>query len=528
MNTYTGTRPLTRLALRQDRVRLSVWVLVIGLLPAVTAAQYKQLYPNPQSLDQVSGVVSNTSLVALNGPLFGKDSIGALSAWKVGITEFILIAIMAILTVVRHTRAEEETGRYELVGSGVVGRHAPLTAGLMTAGIGSIGSGLLAMLGLLGAEQATAGSVAFGLAIAVTGLVFAAVAAVAAQLTETARSATALSAAVLAAFYLVRAIGDTGPTAVSYAGPIGWAMRVRAYAGEQWGLLLPSVALAVALTVVAYALVARRDLGAGMLPQRPGPAAAAPSLASAFGLAWRLHRGLLIGWIVGMAVAGAVFGGSAKAIGDANITNSDMTKVLARMGGTTGLLNAYLGAVLGITGITVAVYTVQATLRLRGEETAGRLEPLLATRTGRIRWAIGHLTFAVLGTLVLLAVAGLFAGLAYGAQIHDVGHQAGRLTLAALAQTPAAWVLAGFGAALFGLIPRLSALTWAALVACLVVLEVGEVLGLSQRVLDVSPFAHVPKLPGATFTITPLVWLTLVAVVLAGTGLTAFRRRDIG
>src|SRR5262249_230650 len=115
VNALTGTRALTRLALRLDRVRLSVWILVIGLLPAVTAAPYKQLYPDAKSLDQVSGVISNTSLVALNGPLFGKDSIGALTAWKIGITEFILVALMAILTVMRHTRAEEETGRLELL-----------------------------------------------------------------------------------------------------------------------------------------------------------------------------------------------------------------------------------------------------------------------------------------------------------------------------------------------------------------------------------------------------------------------------
>jgi len=264
-----------------------------------------------------------------------------------------------------------------------------------------------------------------------------------------------------------------------------------------------------------------------MLGQRPGPATAAPSLGSAFGLAWRLHRGLLAGWVVGMAVAGAVFGGAAKGISEAKITNSDLTDILTRMGGTTGLVNAYLGAVLGITGIVAAAYTVQATLRLRAEESAGRLEPLMATRAGRIRWALGHLTFAVGGTVVLLAVAGLLAGLAYGAQIHDTGHQTGRLLLAALAQAPAAWVLAGFGAALFGLLPRLSALTWAALAACLVVLEVGEVLGLSQRVLDVSPFAHVPKLPGAAFTVAPLLWLTLVAAGLGAAGLAGFRRRDI-
>ena len=99
-----------------------MWVVIIGILPATTAAQYQKLYPTSADLEQVSGVISNPSLVAINGPLFAGGSIGALTAWKIGVTEFILVALMAILTVVRHTRTEEETGRLELLGAGVLGR----------------------------------------------------------------------------------------------------------------------------------------------------------------------------------------------------------------------------------------------------------------------------------------------------------------------------------------------------------------------------------------------------------------------
>jgi ABC-2 type transport system permease protein len=229
-----------------------------------------------------------------------------------------------------------------------------------------------------------------------------------------------------------------------------------------------------------------------------------------------------------MLVWGAVLGGSAKGIGEAKIDNQQLTDLLARLGGSQAIVEAYLGAVLGITGLVVAAYTVQSTLRLRAEESAGRLEPLLATRTGRIRWALGHLTFAVLGTALLLAVAGAAGGLAYGAQIGDVGGQMWELLVGALVQAPAAWVIAGIGTALFGLAPRLSSLTWAALVACLLILEVGEILGLSQWIVDASPFAHVPRLPGADLTAPPLVWLTVLAAALGAAGLAAFRRRDIG
>jgi ABC-2 type transport system permease protein len=116
-----------------------------------------------------------------------------------------------------------------------------------------------------------AGSVALALAIGLSGMVFAAVAAVAAQFTANARSANAIAATVLGASFLLRALGDTGPTWVSWISPMGWAMRTRPYAGEVWWVPLLSVGLIAGLLLVAYPLVARRDVGAGLLRTGPPP-----------------------------------------------------------------------------------------------------------------------------------------------------------------------------------------------------------------------------------------------------------------
>jgi ABC-2 type transport system permease protein len=127
----------------------------------------------------------------------------------------------------------------------------------------------------------------------------------------------------------------------------------------------------------------------------------------------------------------------------------------------------------------------------------------------------------------LLAVAGVAGGLVYGAEVGDLGGQTGRVLGAALVQVPAAWVFAGLGVALFGLAPRLIGLNWAVLVVCVVLLELGALLGLDQAVVGVSPFAHVPKLPGSAFAVAPLAVLTLIAALLATGGLFAWRRRDL-
>jgi putative exporter of polyketide antibiotics len=54
-----------------------------------------------------------------------------------------------------------------------------------------------------------------------------------------------------------------------------------------------------------------------------------------------------------------------------------------------------------------------------------------------------------------------------------------------------------------------------------------DTVQLDQRLLDLSPFTHVPKAPGAAVAAAPLVWLAAVAVALAAAGLVGLRRRDM-
>jgi ABC-2 type transport system permease protein len=201
---------------------------------------------------------------------------------------------------------------------------------------------------------------------------------------------------------------------------------------------------------------------------------------------------------------------------------------MIRLGGRAGLINAYFVAILGLLGVIAAAYGVAAVLRLRSEETEQRAEAVLATPVGRLRWAAGHLVIAAAGTAALLAVAGLSAGLAYGQRSGDVGSEVSRLLEAALVQVPAAWLVAALVLALVGLVPRLAvSVGWGALGVVTFLTLFGPVLQFSHWVLDVSPFTHVPKLPGGTFTVSPLLWLAGVALALTGLGLAGLRRRDL-
>lgn len=530
MTALAGTGALTRLALRRDRIMLPVWVYLIVIMAASTASSTKGLYPDLASRAQLASNTNATpALVALYGRVYDPTSLGAVSMLKLNVFGAIAAAALSIVLIVRHTRADEESGRQELLGATVVGRRAPLTSALTVMVTANLLIAVLCMLGLTIAGLPAAGSAAAGLAWGGVGLAFGSIAAVFAQLTAHARTATGYSFAALGAFYLIRATGDTSSANgwhwLSWLSPIGWGQQFRPYAGNRWWVLLVMVAFAAVTTAAAYALVSRRDIGAGILPDREGPAAAAPHLRGAISLWWRLQRGSVLGWTIAFVALGSVLGGVASNVG--SMADSPRAHdFIMKLGGEKGITDAFLATDMVFASIAAAAFGIQAIGRLRSEETGQRAEPVLATAVSRWRWAAGPLLIALLGGAVMLLLAGALSGAIYAMQSGD-GAQFGRLVGASLVQIPAAWVVVGVVVLGYGLVPRFTSAGWAVLVAFLLVGEMGPLLKLPHWVMNISPFAHTPKLPGTTWSVTPLLWMLAIAAALVGAGLWAFRRRDI-
>jgi ABC-2 type transport system permease protein len=531
---FTGTGRLFRLAMRRDRVVGTAWVLGLLAFAYSQAASIVSLYPTQADLDRLArtatGIGANPAVVALQGPAYDASTYGGATAWQVVTPGVLLIGLMSILLLTRHTRQEEETGRAELVSSGVVGRHAWLAAGLLYVLAVNVVLAALSALGYVSVGLPAAGSFTLAAVCGLAGLVFAGVAAICAQLTEYARPANGMALAVLGAAFLLRAVGDTATELswLSWLSPIGWAERFQPFAGERWWVLVLPVAALVVLVAVAAVLLVRRDFGAGVLATGLGPATAPSWLGSPLGLAWRLQRGALLGWTVGAAVAGLSFGVIAQDMAQFAADDPETAKMLASLGGSGSITDIYLAAILSWIGMLAAGYAVQATLRLRAEEAEQRAEPVLATTASRTGWAGSHLLVAAGGAAVVLATGGALAGLAHGLRAGDVGGQLARVLAGALVQLPAVWVMAAIGAALFGLAPRLVVgATWAILAVVLSITMFGEPLRFAQWVQDLSPFSHLPRLPAADFVATPLAWLLAAAVLLAAAGLAAFRRRDL-
>jgi ABC-2 type transport system permease protein len=526
VNQLAGTRALVRAVLRRDRVRIQVWVGAITLLVWSSAAGIKSIYSTPEELRSAAAAVEgNAAAIAFNGPDQGLETLGGRIAFETGTFGMVTVGLMSLFMVGRNTRGEEESGRLELIRATVVGRHAPLAAAVVVATAMNVAVAAATTLVVVTQDVPVAGAVAFGLGFLAVGLAFVAVAAVAAQVTDNTRVAHGLAGAALGAAFVLRAVGDIGDGTLSWLSPIGWAQKVRPFAGEQWWPLAVPILFAGGCLAVAVAVAERRDLCGGILPQRPGPAEAAPGLGRPLGLAWRLQRGSMVWWAAGVFALGGVYGSVAENLEEFLADNDELREILVRAG--ADLLDSFFGTTLLILAAIGSGFAVQAAQRLRSEEAALRAEPLLATPVSRTRWLASHLTVAFLGSALVLAAGGFGLGLAHAAVTGNGGALAPRVA-DALAYVPAVWVLIGLAVALFGLAPRAVGATWAMLAIGIVVGLFGELLGLPSWVARVSPYQHTPLVPAEPLVVGPLAALAVVAAALTATGAYAFRQRDVG
>ena len=200
-------------------------------------------------------------------------------------------ALMSVFLVNRHTRAEEDSERADLIRSLVVGRHAPATAALVVAALGQRGRrrrGRRAPRWPSGSSRPAAWP--WRRPIGLVGLVFAAVTAVAAQVAGSGRAALGLGAGAVALAFVVRGVGDvaSGP-GVAHAvrvGHRGAGVRRRAMVDAP----RPRRRRRRRDAGLVRAVVAPRP-GQRAAPQHAGRAEAARWTTHPLGLAFRLQRG---------------------------------------------------------------------------------------------------------------------------------------------------------------------------------------------------------------------------------------------
>jgi len=525
---FVGFRTLFEVTARQDRRNIAPWIVLITALSASSILAYSWVFPDPASRLALSAAIgANPAFNVLFGQSRDLTTAEGFNSWRTLALGGFFAALMAILTVVRNSRADEDSGQAELIASGVVGRHARLAVAVALAGMASLILGVVSATVTVLLGGAFADSVALSATYAASGLVFAGVAAVTAQIGSYARTATAMAVSVLGVCYLARAYSDTsdpdGP-AIWFT-PLGWTAQVRPAAGNNWWPLLACLGLTVLLLVVANVLLALRDFGMGLVPPSPGPDRGG-AVTSVWGLALRLHRGSMLAWTLVFVLLGFVFGYLSTTLGGVFARNATFAAVLGAKGGTAADLTfAFLLTLLTLLGIIAAVYGVQVGMRFYAEELDYRAEPLLAAALTRPKLFASHAVIALAGPAVAVLLGGAVIGLTSSAAGGSVGP--GDLVAQALAEIPAVWVLIGLSLALIGAHPIARPAAWLGVVAAFVLTILGPMFRLWDWILGISPFWHVPNITTTNPDYLRLLWLSVIAAALIAAGFAGYRRRDV-
>jgi ABC-2 type transport system permease protein len=517
---FTGVPSLLRLALRRDRVRLSEWIAVLTLMMVYAPNAVKLAYPEEAQRQTRVNLLKTPAGMILGGPMFGgnETDLGAMMANELMLTLIVAASILAITTVIRHTRAEEESGIAELVLSSVVGRYARTYAALIL--VGGVNAVLAVTMTLAMASTGfrVVDTAAMCLGITGVAMVFGAVAAVTAQLWRQARTATGAAMAALALAVLVRGIGDVinnSGSALSWFSPIAWAQQMRPFVDLRWWPFALLVALALGLMALAAWLESSRQYDDGNIPSS-GETPNARPIKDVFALHLTLQRGQTIGWTVGLFLAGLAFGSMTKSLLDAAKTNELLARVLATQGndGVYTTMTQFLAA-------AATAYVVSAVLRVYSDEQSGLGEAVLAGAVSRWRWLLTAVAAALVGSAVLMFFAGLGNGLGAGITVGEPQTIA-RLSLAGLAYVPAMAVIAGVAA--LAVAVRHAWIGWLAVTFVVVSLYLGALLRLPRWLVDLSPVGR---------TTAPMdyhvIALTVMAVTAAALTLCAgwiYRSRD--
>lgn len=527
---FTRTGLLLRLAVRRERLLAVISVVVFVLINSSTAASITSMYPTAeQRAGARTGLGGNAAFLFLLGPLDNTDSAAALTVWRAGLFMIAALAVCVVLLVVRQTRKEEELGRAELVRAGATGPLASLAAASIAATAFSvvIALGMSVMLFPLGAEVVDV--LAVFAQYASTGMAAAGVALVAAQIAKTSHIANLTASSVVILGYLLRGVADAsgGWGWLRWISPMGWAESIDPFADNALWWALPSLAVFVGGGILAGVLSRRRDIDAGLIAPRPGPAATS-RLSSPEAVVVRLTLPLLGSWVGALVVYGLVVGFMQPSVDELASGNSQFGDVVRQSGVDADLSTLFGITMMGFFAVAAGAWAVNVATRMRGEETRARTELLLATPTARGRYLLDHAALTGVGVVVILELAAAALTVGNGIGGGEWSSAGGDAFRSATAQIPAALVMSSIMVALYAIRSALVPIGWLLVIAALFLGPLSGMFDLPQWAQDLSPYTHTPLVPVEPIVWTPAVVMLCLTAVFTTLAWAAFRRRDIG
>jgi ABC-2 type transport system permease protein len=528
-NRFANTGMLSRFILRLDRIRIPLWLIGLAFFTLMIPPAFESLYATQADRDAITETMANPAMTAMLGTGdLAHYTIGAMTAHQMLVMTAVIVGLMAILLVTRHTRADEEDGRMELIRSLPTGRLSYLNATLIVISGVFIALALVTAFGLyaFGIESMDLeGSLLYGAVLGGTGIVFAGVTAVFAQLSESSRGTIGWSIAILIISYLFRAITDVSNEALTWLSPLGWVSKAEVYSSNNWGPILLMLAVSILLFFFANYLNSIRDLEQGFIAAKPGRKYASRLLQSPIGLAFRLQRTGFISWAIGLYVLGASYG---SIFGDLEsfFEGNDMYQQMLQQAEGASIVEQFIPTLMIVLSLIATIPPVMAMNKLRGEEKKGRLEHLLVRAVSREKLIGSYLVLAVVNGFVMLSLSAIGLWSAATAVMEE-GMEFGMVYSGALVYFPAMLVMIGIVAFLNGFAPKFTNWIWAYFLYSFFVLYLGNLFQFPGWVGKLSPFGYVPQVPIEDATFMPLFILAIIGAGLMTAGVIGFRKRDI-
>jgi ABC-2 type transport system permease protein len=535
-----GSLRLALFLARRDWLYSLAWLFGIAIFATAVPVAIHQIYGADQAMLQAMiPMLQNPAMIALVGPVFeaSAPTVGSLVAGEMLLFAMLAVAFMNIMFVVRYTRADEEAERSEVIRSLPVGRLAPLNAALIGAFVLNVLVLLITWGGLVAMNITSidvAGSFYYAAACATTGMVFAGIAAVCAQLASTGRAALAYSGGLLGVFYMMRAAGDllysqgdNWARGLSYASPMGLPLYTEAFVNNHWWPLPIMLGVAAAFILLAYFLNSHRDLGAGLIPPKPGPAYASPLLYTHLGLVVRLLQNTIIAWVYLALVLGASYGSIMNYIANFVQTSPFFQAALQTAQGYT-ITESFAALIMVVMAAITAAGPIMVALKAWGEEEAGRTEQIFATATSRTSYfaTYGGIALVMSVVLPMLSALGLWGA---SALVMTNPISASFFFKAMAVYLPAIWLLVGLALLMVAVAPRYaSAITWIYFTFAFFMGYFGELFPkVPQWIPKLSVFGLTPNITKDAIHWPVLIAMAALAFTMIAVAFIYYRGRDL-
>lgn len=517
--------------LKREKVNIIIWIVAIFFITVGQAQSFVELYPTQEERQIVAESMENPAMVALMGEAYGKENytLGALMSQQTLLFTIIAVAIMNILLINRNLRADEESGKVEMIRAAATGRLVNIGASLVICVCINVCLGVLISVGLFSLKIESMdlnGSMMYGMALAVSGMLFGAITAIMNQIFSGSRKSLGSSFVILGIAYLVRAIGDIGNAEVSMVSPLGWIMRTQVYVENNLWPVMISLVVTAMLFCAALMLNLKRDLGAGVFQEKRGRESATIFLKGPFGLASRIMRGEYIAWIFAIIILGLSFGSMLGEIEKQLQTNEMMMQIFT-LGKDDGMLDQFITVIMSIAAMLSTIPVVSTIIRLKSEENANRLDNVISKAVSRNRLVTGFFANGLIVSVLLQVLFAVAFWLAGKQVVNEQNFELCEILKSSLVYLPAIWIMLGVTLLLVGWFPKLTVGVWIYYAYSFFVIYLGGMLKLEQWTQKISPYGNVPNILIDNINYNTIFIMVLIFISLTTVGYVGYNRRDL-